>query len=231
MSKAIAEQSNALSIFWLKKRGCLPKGGIHSGTLTWSYGISGNKSSIGFTIVTRTPSPRYYPKDFEHYTEEEKREFERKRTLNRELNASEKDEYMKLNYTHTNSWTGEKSEMDFKIPLVTTPCKYGGVRYWFICLLSKNGRYCGRRVGVIYSIGKWFGCRHCGNIAYQTQFENSNFRVGSVTEPVVEKAYDEIKRFYYNRKPTRKHQRYLRLRKKMDNSWMKFITKANGIKL
>lgn len=137
--------------------------------------------------------------------------------------------YLSLNYTHTSSWDGEKSYMDFDIELTTTPCNLGGVRYWFICPLSKRGVYCGRRVGVIYAIGKWFGCRHCGDIAYQSQFEGGKFRVGSVCEPDVEKAYYEIKRFHYKGKPTRRYKRYLRLRGKMDNSWARIGMKYGFI--
>ena len=136
-------------------------------------------------------------------------------------NTPDERTYINLRYTHTSNWDGEKSDMNFDIGLTSTPCNYGGKRYWFICPLSKNGRYCGRRVGVIYGIGKWFGCRHCGNIAYQAQFEGGNFRMGSVCEPDVEKAYNEVKTQYYKGKPTRRYKRYLRLRNKMDNSWMR----------
>lgn len=110
--------------------------------------------------------------------------------------------------------------MDFKIPLTTTPCKYGGVRYWFICPLSKNGQYCGRRVGVIYSIGKWFGCRHCGEIAYSKQMEGGKYRWNGVSIPDLEKAEKEIKRYYYNGKPTRKYKRYMRLNDKFEMGWI-----------
>jgi hypothetical protein len=81
---------------------------------------------------------------------------------------------------------------------------------------------------VIYSVDKWFGCRYCANIAYQAQFEGGRFRIGSVTEPDVEKAYNEIKRFYYAGKPTRKYKRYLRLRDKMDNSWARAAFTFSG---
>lgn len=197
MSRAIAEQSNAIKIAWLKKQGYFPKGySSLGGTITWTYGISENKSSIGIRIVAGTES---------------------------------KSDYMRLNYTHTDYWSQQKSDMDYQVELTTTACHFGGVRYWFICPLSKNGRYCGRRVGVLYSIGKWFGCRHCGDIAYQAQFEGGNFRVGSVTEPDVEKAYAEVKTKYYNGQPTRKYRRYLRLRRTMDHSWMRAIARFGNI--
>ena len=110
--------------------------------------------------------------------------------------------------------------MNYKISLTTTKCNYGGVRYWFICCLTKNGVYCGRRIGILYSVGKYFGCRYCADVAYRAQFEGGRFRLGSVTEPDVEKAYSEIKRFHYKGKPTRKYKRYQRLREKMDDIWI-----------
>ena len=197
MSRAVAEESNALSIFWLKKQGYFSQGGtIRRETISWSYG--GGKSSIGIYAVAGMEE------------------------------ATGEPSYIKLNYTVTDRWTGEKNDMDFKILLATTPCNFGGVRYWFVCPLYKEEDYCGRRVGVIYRVGKYFGCRHCGNIAYQSQFEGGNFRAGSNSELNVEKAYNEVRLQYYDGKPTRKYKRYLRLREKMDNSWFKMMTRLGN---
>lgn len=133
----------------------------------------------------------------------------------------DKSDHIQLKYTHTDHWSEEKSQMDYGIPLTSTSCNYGGKRYWFICPLYKNGRYCGRRVGTLFSIGKWFGCRHCGDIAYQSQFEGGLHRAGSLNERVVEESYNEIKRWRYDGKPTKRYRRYLRLREKMDREWEK----------
>ena len=193
MSKAIAEQSNSLSIFWLKKNGYLHKDySQRYGLITWTYGYSENKSSIDLTV---------------------KRD---------NWGMPEEQTYIQLNYTHTNSWNGEKSEMDFKIPLATTPCNYGGVRYWFVCPLFKNGQYCGRRVGVIYSIGKWFGCRHCGEIAYSSQNQSGHYK-GFVSIPDIERAEKEVKRYYYRGKPTRKYQRVIRLNEKFETGFIGMV--------
>lgn len=201
MAKNQAGWSNALSIFFLKKYGYLDKSvSYKSGTITWSYGLSENKSRISISVI----------KD--------------------NLGTPQERVYANLRYTHTSNWDGEKSDMNFNVELATTPCNLGGGRrYWFICPLTKNGQYCGRRIGVIYAVGKWFGCRYCGNIAYNSQFEGGRYRVGSVCERDVEKAYDEIKRFYYNGKPTRRYKRYLRLREKMDNSWAKMAMRFGNL--
>jgi len=191
MSKAIAEQSNSLSIFWLKKNGYLHKDySQRYGLITWTYGYSENKSSIGLTV---------------------KRD---------NWGMPEEQTHIQLNYTHTSNWNGEKSEMDFKIPLATTPCNYGGVRYWFVCPLYKNGQYCGRRVGVLFCIGKWFGCRHCGEIAYAAQMRGGKYRGSSVCLPDIERAEQEVKRYYYNGKPTRKYRRVMRLNEKFEMGWI-----------
>ena len=136
MAKNVAEWSNRFSVFWLKKNGYFNK--------DYSYQSGGitwsyngeSRSNIRFSIN----------KD--------------------DWGTSEEKAYIKLNYISTDRRTNEVSNMDYQIELTTTPCRFGGKRYWFICPLYKNGIYCGKRVGVIYSIGKWFGCRHCGNIAY-----------------------------------------------------------------
>jgi hypothetical protein len=182
MTKSIAEQSNSLSIFFLKKHGYLNKDcSYQSGGVTWTYGSSENKSSIGFTVIKDdwgTPYERAY---------------------------------VNLKYTHTSNWTGEKENMDYKVELTTTSCNYSGKRYWFICPLTKNGKYCGRRVGVLFCIGKWFGCRHCGEIAYAKQMEGGKYRWNGVSIPDIDRAEKEIKRYFYKGKPTRKYRRYLRL--------------------
>lgn len=192
MTRQQAEWSSRFSIFWLKKHGYLHKDySQNSGSIKWTYGSSDEGSSIGFIIHRDN------------------------------WGTPEEKTYIQLKYTHTSSWSGEKSHMDYNVELATTPCNLNGKRYWFICPLTKNGRYCGKRVGVIYAIGKWFGCRHCGEIAYQSQFEGGRLKLGSITEPDVEKAYKEVKRKYYNGRPTRKYRRYLKLRDKMDVTWIK----------
>jgi hypothetical protein len=70
---------------------------------------------------------------------------------------------MRLVYTYTGT-----EEMDYGVDLVSTPCRLGGVRWWFICPLVRNGASCGRRVGVLYLVGKYAGCRHCYDLTYQS---------------------------------------------------------------
>ena len=198
MAKSVAEQTNRLSVFFLKKYGHLPQGQSYNyGNIKWTRGNWQN--DINFIVQTSGDG---------------------KETI--------ETSYIELIYTITVRWSGEKTEIKYETPLTTTRCNYGGKRYWFICPLIKNGKLCGRRVGVIYSIDKYFGCRSCANIAYQAQFEGGKFRVGSVAEPDIEKAYNELKRKYYSGKPTRRYKKYLKLREKMDASWERMLIKLGS---
>lgn len=56
------------------------------------------------------------------------------------------------------------------LKLTTTPCQYGGFRYWFLC------EQCDKRVGVIYERNKVFCCRHCIGLGYKSQRLQSHQR-------------------------------------------------------
>lgn len=129
---------------------------------------------------------------------------------------SDKGDYIRLQYIQTDRWSGEKSELDYKVKLTTTKCNYNGKRYWFVCPLTKNGQYCGRRVGVLYLSDKYFGCRHCLDIAYAAQAESKSLRwLSGVTFPDIEKAESEVKRKFYRGRPTRKYRRLQRMEDKL----------------
>ena len=50
-------------------------------------------------------------------------------------------------------------------PIEWTPCNFGGERPWFVCPEVS----CGRRVAVLYGPGKYFLCRHCYDLRYESQ--------------------------------------------------------------
>jgi hypothetical protein len=92
------------------------------------------------------------------------------------VSTLEGDEYVNFQYTNTDRNTDEKTELDYKVKIVSTPCNYGGRRWWFICPLAVNGYICNRRVGVLYlASGKYFGCRHCYNLTYESCRESHKF--------------------------------------------------------
>ena len=140
--------------------------------------------------------------------------------------SGSEDDNIRLQYTHTSRGTDDKENMDYKVKLITTPCNYGGKRYWFICPLSKNGQYCGRRVGVLFSIGKWFGCRHCGEIAYSSQMQGGRYK-GFVSIPDIERAEKDVKRYYYKGKPTRKYRKVIRLNEGFENDFLMAYARLN----
>lgn len=71
---------------------------------------------------------------------------------------------------------GEREDFDYKVRLVSTPCNYGGRRWWFICPISIRGALCQRRVGVLHFGGsKYLGCRHCHDLTYESCRESHKF--------------------------------------------------------
>lgn len=133
--------------------------------------------------------------------------------------------YAKVNYTITDRNTDEKTDYDYKISLTTTPCNFGGVRYWFICPLSVNGVYCGRRTGTLYlaSGGHYFGCRHCYNLSYESRNECRLGRFGQLgyvlkADRQYEELYKSIKRWTWRGRPTRKARKLQSLEQKMNRA-------------
>ena len=55
------------------------------------------------------------------------------------------------------------------VALVWTSCNYGGRRAWLICPGVKNDVPCRRRVAIIYLGGRYFLCRHCYELGYESQ--------------------------------------------------------------
>jgi hypothetical protein len=58
------------------------------------------------------------------------------------------------------------------IPLVKTPCAFGGDRTWFLC--PREG--CGRRVAKLYLTAIGWGCRVCGDLRYTSQLQDKEER-------------------------------------------------------
>jgi len=135
------------------------------------------------------------------------------------------DSYLRIHYTQTDRDTNEKKDFDYKIPLTTTPCRYGGKRYWFTCPWYKSGRYCGRRVATLYKDGGYFACRHCYNLTYASRNLSGRYK-GFVSIPDIEEAEMKVKRYYYRGKPTRKYRRVIRLNEKFEYG---FIAMASSL--
>lgn len=70
------------------------------------------------------------------------------------------------------SYGGQWEDVEEPVRLETTPCRYGGIRYWFRCPAVG----CGRRVAILYGAGRYFACRHCYHLAYSSQREGASDR-------------------------------------------------------
>ena len=129
---------------------------------------------------------------------------------------SDDERYIQFVYTQTDRYSGEKTDLDYKIALTTTPCYFGGKRYWFICPWYANKVYCGRRVGVLYLDGKYFACRHCYDLTYNSRNLSGISKVAGqvISIPELERLEKEVKRKYYAGKMTRKYKRYLKKEEK-----------------
>lgn len=137
---------------------------------------------------------------------------ESKSSVSIEVSTIAGDEYLRIYYTQTDRDTGEKKDFDYNIPLTTTPCYFGGKRYWFICPMLKNGKYCGRRVGVIYKDGDLFACRHCYGLTYASRNLNRHYKYFPlfnmlILEEKMENLEKQIKRRFYAGGPTKKQKR------------------------
>ena len=78
---------------------------------------------------------------------------------------------LRFMYSTTDNETGEKKDYNYTISVESTPCNYGGKRWWYICPLVVNGISCGRRCRIIYMPpgAKCFGCRECHQLTYESR--------------------------------------------------------------
>lgn len=129
------------------------------------------------------------------------------------------DNFVNFKYTQTEQ-DGSKKDFDYKVRLETTPCNYGNQRYWFICPLVKDGQYCGRRVGVLYKGGDYFGCRHCYNLFYSSQNKNRHGKYYGLFYILdagmkADKIREGMKRALYAGKPTKQFKKLIRINEKI----------------
>ena len=119
------------------------------------------------------------------------------------------DPYVRLIYSVTNR-EGNKTDYDYEVSLVTTPCNLGGVRYWFGC------PDCGRRVGVLYLApgNVYFRCRNCNNLSYHSR-NTSGLEEWGHTSRQIDELRSQIKRWTWRGRPTRKVRRLQALERKM----------------
>jgi hypothetical protein len=79
---------------------------------------------------------------------------------------------VRLFYRHRTGPGDEWESVQEPVSVAWTACNFGGERPWFIC----PGAGCGRRVALLYGSAKYFLCRHCYDLVYESQRENAMHR-------------------------------------------------------
>lgn len=103
---------------------------------------------------------------------------ERTSSLNYTLSLADMENpWLRLEYRFKKPRKGEEDGVSYRIDLQTTPCHFGGVRWWFTCPLSVSGRACQRRCGKLYLPpgGTYYGCRECYDLTYTSSQEAHKF--------------------------------------------------------
>jgi len=81
-----------------------------------------------------------------------------------------------LMFSSRRSQDSKWKSVEQRVPITWTACHLGGRRAWFRCTVYSNGRYCGRRVALLYGAGELFACRRCYGLAYASQQESLHHR-------------------------------------------------------
>jgi hypothetical protein len=77
-----------------------------------------------------------------------------------------------LLFRHRSGLGAEWEEVQEPVELDWTACNFGGERPWFVC----PGAGCGRRVAILYGPGRYFLCRRCYDLVYESQRDNALYR-------------------------------------------------------
>ena len=125
------------------------------------------------------------------------------------LNDTEQPAQVRFQYSQSDIWSGKEMHLDYAIPIVKTPCHFGGFRYWFTCQ-GIGTTLCGKRAGVLYKDGLRFACRHCYDLTYSSRKISANHPSVVMTdylfmEMKIEKLAKTIRRKTWRGVPTRKY--------------------------
>jgi hypothetical protein len=142
--------------------------------------------------------------------------------------------YIRIWYTSSDTYDGVTKNFDYNVLLSSTPCHFGGIRWWFICPIYINGIACGRRVRKLYKLKDYFACRECHNLCYSIQNENHRWEMNGLLKTFryslrSNTLMDEISIYIYNGKITRKMQRFISLEQQANDSFENW-KKQNDIK-
>jgi hypothetical protein len=88
------------------------------------------------------------------------------------VEGTKQPERVILTYRHRSGPRREWEDVREPVHLSWTACNFGGERPWFVCPRAE----CGRRVAVLYGPGRYFLCRHCYDLVYESQRESGMYR-------------------------------------------------------
>jgi hypothetical protein len=88
------------------------------------------------------------------------------------VERSDRPKHLLLFYRHRSGPGNEWEDVREPVSFEWTACTFGGERPWFTC----PGAGCDRRVAVLYGPGRYFLCRHCYDLVYESQRENGMHR-------------------------------------------------------
>jgi hypothetical protein len=104
------------------------------------------------------------------------------------------------------------------VSLTWTACNFGGERPWFVC----PDAGCARRVAVLYGPGRYFLCRHCYDLVYESQRESAMYRVLHKAQAIRERLGGSANMIapFPERLKGMHHETYWRLRDEHDEAEM-----------
>jgi hypothetical protein len=88
------------------------------------------------------------------------------------VEGSDRPRRVLLFYRHRSGPGNEWEDVHEPVSLEWTECNFGGERPWFVC----PGAGCGRRVAILHGPGRYFLCRHCYDLVYESQRGNGMTR-------------------------------------------------------
>jgi hypothetical protein len=71
------------------------------------------------------------------------------------INVENQLHFVTLKY-RSRSYSGDWSDVEQRVAIKWTPCRFGGERPWFVCPVAANGVYCRRSVTKLYRAGRLF---------------------------------------------------------------------------
>ena len=88
------------------------------------------------------------------------------------MRGDDRPEQITSLYRQWSGTAGEWEDVEEPVPLSWTACNFGGERPWFVCPGARGGR----KVAVLYGPRRYFLCRHCYDLVYESQRENDMSR-------------------------------------------------------